>query len=86
MSGLFDNGGIIPSGVSLFHNSAGRIRPVSIGDKVTTVFDGEVVGIDNDLGTVTLRGNTRGAQHIDWTVEVHWATRFWTIDDEEPAS
>ncbi len=60
-----------------------QIRRVSIGDKVTTVFDGEVVGIDDDGGIVTLRGNTRGAQHIDWTVDVHWATEFWTTDEED---
>ena len=47
-----------------------------IGDLVTTVMDGRITDYDPESMIWTLRGNTRGAQHLDWNHYLHWGTEF----------
>jgi hypothetical protein len=58
------------------------VKP-EIGQRVACIFDGVFEGYDQETGHYTLRGNTRGAQHIDWTIQVHWATTFYRTDHKE---
>lgn len=51
-----------------------------IGAKVTTTLTGEIIAIDNERGFITLKGNTKGADHIPWVFEVHWATEFDKVE------
>jgi hypothetical protein len=54
----------------------GPIITPKMGDRVAYIVEGVVTGYDHDAGAYTIRGNSRGAQHIDWTIETHWATEF----------
>lgn len=47
------------------------------GQPVTVVFDGVFVRTDPETHGLVVKGNSRGAQHIDWTMEFHWATELY---------
>ena len=46
------------------------------GQRVSFVVDGVITKYDRATGIYTVRGNSRGAQHIEWEFEVHWSTEF----------
>lgn len=57
-----------------------------LGDKVRVVLEGVLESYDADLGHYTIRGNTRGAQHVEWIHNLHWGTEFKVIEPGPRAS
>lgn len=51
-----------------------------LGDKVRVVLEGVLESYDAELGHYTIRGNSTGAQHVEWIHNLHWGTEFEVIE------
>jgi hypothetical protein len=54
--------------------------PTRNGQRVSFIVDGVIEDYDAETGIYTIRGNSRGSQHIEWAIEAHWATEFYEWD------
>lgn len=51
-----------------------------IGDKVRVVIEGTLMGFNGTDGHYYLKGNSLGADHLDWLHRLHWATEFEVLE------
>ena len=57
--------------------------PTHNGQRVSFIVDGVIENYDAETGIYTILGNSRGAQHLQWAIEAHWATEFHEWDGEK---